>query len=435
MVLSAPQSLKRQILILLFQDQEQLLGLQRQLQQVEQQQQQQRLQDRAANAPQRPARRPRTPRAVSIACAQPTTYFPPKEPSRLGWEVKPQLVLREAAPADIRRITQIAQSAISANPHFRLCFPRAAKFPQDACAYISSHVEASMLSPVHRVVVCVAATMCTVPNSVVGFAVWERVGPGAGQAADEKDSSRAWLGRHIRCARTLLCKPIDFNCAVDYTALPRLQKARQEYEQTVWAAHAARWHLRSVTTHAGWRGFGAGTRLICWGMQRAEDEGIVAAAETTPEGEHCEEIFVRLRWSRRSAFLPTVQGVDMGTAMVYRPPTLKQRALGAQMATRAMGDAARGVGMRKDAGRDREPHNAAYDPRSAAERTASRVQKEFEKHHTISVYRGRTPKHFALKGGGREEAVGSGGDGGGGGGGGGGCEGKSPPSMPGGWIE
>ena len=348
-------------------------------------------------------------------------------PSRLGWEVKPLLVLREAEPADMLRIAQIAQSAISANPHFRLCFPRATKFPQDACAYISSHIEASMLSPVHRVVVCVATTMCTVPNSVVGFAVWERVGPGASQAADEKDSSRAWLGRRIHSARTLLCKPIDFNCAVDYTALPRLQKARQEYEQTIWAAHAARWHLRSVMTHARWKGFGAGTRLIRWGMQRAEDEGIVAAAETTPEGEHCEEIFVRLRWSRRSAFLPTVQGVDMGTAMVYRPPTLQQRALGAQMATQAMGDAARVMG--KDAGRGREPHKAAYDPRSAAERTASRVQKEFERHHTIGVHRGRAPKHFSLRGGAHEAVVSSGGDGGDG------CEGKSLPSMPGGWIE
>ena len=368
---------------------------------------------------------------MSIACAYPTTYFPPKVPSRLGWE-KPQLVLREATPADMRRIEQIAQSAIPVNPHFRLCFPRAAKFPQDACAYVSSHVEARMLSPVHRVVVCVAVTMCTVPNSVVGFAVWERVGPGAGQVADEKDSGRAWLGRRVRSVKALLCKPIDFNCAVNYTALPRLKKARQEYEKTIWAAHPARWHLRTVMTHANWRGFGVGTGLIRWGMQRAENEGIVAAAETTPEGEHCEEIFVRLRWSRTSSFLPTVQGVDMGTAMVYRPPTLKQRALGSQMAIRAMG----GAGNAADRGR--ELRKAVNDPRSAAERTASRVQKEFERHHIINIYRGRTPKHLALKDDAHEEAAGSGGGGGGGsssGGCDGDCEGKPPLSMPGGWIE
>jgi len=226
--------------------------------------------------------------------------------------------------------------------------------------------------------------MCAHVPSVVSFAIWERVGPGAGQVAEEKDTGYLWLNRRLCNVASILWNPLDYNYAVDYTAIRRLKNAQKEYEELHWSACPTRWHLRAVVTHTSWRGFGMGGQLINWGMQRAHDEGIVAAVETTPEGEHCEELFVRLKWARRSTFLPTVGGVDMGTAMMFIPPTLQTRLL-LQL-----------VGKKEDVKRE-DVKWKVTDARSAAEIHASRLQKEFPIKGVSNGYNGRAVRGTGLK--------------------------------------
>jgi hypothetical protein len=169
---------------------------------------------------------------------------------------------------------------------------------------------------------------------------------------------------------------LDYNRAINYIFLSRFRKANREFEDTYYTPHPERWHCRYLLTSRNYRGFGAGTLLLKWGMEQAAREcyvdaynptktadtststskspcscdfdggsacklrcrfdikkpnpphrprPVVCTAETNAapagKGEHCEEPFYRLGWRRLGrAFLPTVGGIDMGCPMVWSPP-------------------------------------------------------------------------------------------------------------------
>ncbi|KAF8544728.1 hypothetical protein BDD12DRAFT_814530 [Trichophaea hybrida] len=355
-----------------------------------------------------PVPEPYPPR-TRIIFPTPTTYWPPKNPSRFGWP-RPETSLREATLTDIPRLTSIVVTSLDTNTQLRACFPRSDRFPVDFGRYIYTHLKECALSPVHRVIVVDVLSMVKEPPALLAFAIWERVGPGAGEVADQKDTGYLWLNRRLCNITNILSKPVSYNYAVDYTALQQIQNAQKEYEEIYWG-NIPRWHLRAVVTHKGWRGFGIGGQLINWGMQRAHEEGVVAAAETIPEGTHCEEIFRRLKWMRNSSFLPTVGGVDMGTAMMYAPATLiaklppspKQQAPQTQTRKSAVEDMKRKV----------------TDARSAADSHVSRTPKEFGgKEEVSNDHSVRTWKGNGLKENKDKEAVVD----------------KKPLEIPGGWV-
>lgn len=256
-----------------------------------------------------------------------TTYHPPRRPSRgIGHWVPYVLAIEPAIAADIPVIVSlICDFAPWIDPRFDSLFPRRTRFPGDFRQFVTDRLQEFLSSGRHRVLSAVIRVDgkdprcgCGVARAgtvVVGFAVWERVG-------GEKLEEISGFGSFTRAVRMLVAAvvaPLEYNLAVDHDAYARYVAARDLQDAKFAAFHADHWRLHAVVVNPRWRAWGIGSRLASWGLNKAREEGVAVLAETTPDGEHCEEMFVRLRFHRFGTFMPTVNGVNMGTCMRLMP--------------------------------------------------------------------------------------------------------------------
>jgi GNAT superfamily N-acetyltransferase len=260
-----------------------------------------------------------------------TTYWPPKKPTRgIGHWVTLALTIEPAVDSDVDEFVRIVATAPERiDPRLTTLFPRREKYPDDFRRFIAEHIRESMLNPLHRVMAAVVHINshdprcgCAVNTNgvrIVGFAIWERMGVSAPDAVKEKETTWLWMSRMLRSAVATLTAPVDFNSAVDYDGYHHwmLAKDHEDGEYQKW--HKDYWRLHAVVVDEMWRSFGVGSKLISWGLQKARDENITAVAETSPVGEHCEEVFVRLGFTRFGMFLPTYHRIEMGCAMRWKP--------------------------------------------------------------------------------------------------------------------
>ncbi|KAI5846713.1 hypothetical protein BZA05DRAFT_476056 [Tricharina praecox] len=261
----------------------------------------------------------------------PTTYYPPRRPRRgVGHWVPHALTVEPAIAADIPSIVSIiCRYAPKIDPRFDGIFPRRTRFPGDFRQFITERLTEFFESPQYHLLSAVIHIdgqdpRCGCPverpgTLVVGFALWERVGRGKQLEIIEKISGYGWLTRLVRIIAATVTAPLAFNLAVNHEEYEAYVAAREMQDAEFSIYHAEHWRLHAVVVNPRWSSWGVGKKLISWGLDKAREDDVAVEAETTPLGTHCEELFVRLGFTRFGKFMPTVNGVFMGTTMRWQP--------------------------------------------------------------------------------------------------------------------
>ncbi|KFY29441.1 hypothetical protein V493_02358 [Pseudogymnoascus sp. VKM F-4281 (FW-2241)] len=188
--------------------------------------------------------------------------------------------IRDAIPADYPRMAEVAAAAFMEDDVYgRFMFPHRRQYPDD---YISQwerriKIYATMPEYEHQVAVD------ELTGSVVAWACWERIGPGA--AARENPLSL----RIKNLYATVMGRLVSFFWP-DRSADPEHIKAFKDavpYAAHLWSGDREdAWNLDILCTHPDFEGKKHGSSLVKWGISQAEGAGIctsvIAAWEKDP---------------------------------------------------------------------------------------------------------------------------------------------------------
>lgn len=134
------------------------------------------------------------------------------------------------------------------------------------------------------------------PGKVVGFAVWERKGG--------SDAARSWQGTSF----SKRLKRFTLNFKIAYTfrlatpkrslSWPRLRQFETEQKAAKASQPADAWYLSLLGVSPKAQGRGVGKKLLQWGIDRSEEEGVPSSLEATKAGLRLYESmgFERIGW-------------------------------------------------------------------------------------------------------------------------------------------
>ncbi|GFN21210.1 GNAT family N-acetyltransferase [Aspergillus tubingensis] len=122
------------------------------------------------------------------------------------------------------------------------------------------------------------------PGKVVGFAVWERRGV--------SEAAKSWQGGGVLkgLKRLLLNLQILYTFYFDTPrrslSWPRLRHFGHELEAAKASQPSESWYLSNLAVSSTAQGQGVGKKLLQWGIDRSEEEGIPATLVSTDAGLH-----------------------------------------------------------------------------------------------------------------------------------------------------
>jgi GNAT superfamily N-acetyltransferase len=183
--------------------------------------------------------------------------------------------------------------------------PNREKYPNDSDLYWLRDARVNFWDRHYKYLVAVTPdTEVPGKEKVIGMAQWERFGEGA------KKLDRAWYDPSMsvlsRCTaftvhlKTLtihhlgnLMKPLMAKAMVVHELLyPNravspvnkdvIERAYSFFD-SIWSGNRAEsWYLSFLCVHPDYQGIGVGKKLTLWGIDRAEEEGVVASLITVP---------------------------------------------------------------------------------------------------------------------------------------------------------
>lgn len=176
--------------------------------------------------------------------------------------------LRLAQPSDEPSIAEVCTRAFFDEDLFgRIIHPYRNEFPQDVQVFWHQRVREAWSQARKKIIVAVTTDTAN-EERIVGLAVWQRQGGGAG--------AEKIIGEWVDPGPWPVLSSTR-NRAQDPSRANLLQDAAP-YTEHYWAgANATNWYLSLCCVDPTFQGRGAGRLLVRWGLDRAEDEGIAAS--------------------------------------------------------------------------------------------------------------------------------------------------------------
>ncbi|OBT63140.1 hypothetical protein VE03_07849 [Pseudogymnoascus sp. 23342-1-I1] len=188
--------------------------------------------------------------------------------------------IRAAIPADYPRMAEVAAAAFMEDDVYgRFMFPHRREYPADYTTRWERRITMYATMPAYEHQVAVDAPT----GSVVAWACWERIGPGAAARANP-------LYLRIQNLYATLKGRLVSYVWPDRSADPEHIKAFKDavpYAAHLWSGDREEaWNLDILCTHPDFEGKKHGSSLVKWGISQAEGEGIctsvIAAWEKDP---------------------------------------------------------------------------------------------------------------------------------------------------------
>lgn len=234
--------------------------------------------------------------------------------------------LRLGTLADAPKISLVARKGYDGTPLEEFLSPRRHTYPEDAQRAWTQKATMRWLNA--RVLTFIAYPAST-PDTVIGYAIFERLG--IDEAAKRQMASRKtfWLAI-LLWYYTYKFKIVNYiwpDRSTNSEALKVFMSWGEEDEKRHWKSFPDRhnrWHVRSCVVDPDWQGRGIGSMLMNEVIVRAKEEGVVVGLEATAHGEHLYKKFGFEVLSRFSAQVQSaVDPNDGGGIMMWRPKRLE----------------------------------------------------------------------------------------------------------------
>ncbi|PQE05298.1 putative N-acetyltransferase protein [Rutstroemia sp. NJR-2017a BVV2] len=198
------------------------------------------------------------------------------------------LLLRPATPPDTPHLTSIYFSAFTSDSISRLVFP--SRDPgTPSWDWWEQSIVTEMQDPS-------AHFLCVYDSSsgtVVAYAKWNYVTEGSAEWKGDEVELPTWpLGADVKVANhffgTLGRRRVGImGCDGDSGSEIPTNEPKQKTGRK-WRKH---YYLELIATHPDWQGKGAAGKLIRWGLERADKEGVECYLEASPRGKEIYEYF------------------------------------------------------------------------------------------------------------------------------------------------
>ncbi|KXJ94954.1 acyl-CoA N-acyltransferase [Microdochium bolleyi] len=189
---------------------------------------------------------------------------------------KPTIALRDARYSDLPVIAHVMALAFWDDHIFgAIIHPHRDQFPLDSDLYWLRRARISFWDWHYKWLVAVAKGDDG-RETVVGIAQWERMGEGA------KALECAWFDpRNLLKPASSLAMSLHARLWPNRAADPANEDIIERCLpclDDVWVGNRAEsWYLSFLAVHPDFQGQGIGKDLVAWGLERAEDEGVVAS--------------------------------------------------------------------------------------------------------------------------------------------------------------
>ncbi|PQE31125.1 gnat family protein [Rutstroemia sp. NJR-2017a WRK4] len=211
------------------------------------------------------------------------------------------LLLRPATPSDTPHLTSIYFSAFTSDSISLLVFPsRTPGTP--SWDWWEQSIVTEMQDPS-------ASFLCVEDSStkeIVAYAKWNCVTESSAEWKGDEEELPTWpLGADTQVANhffgTLGRRRVGIMSDTNPNPNPNPPSPTPKNERK-WRKH---YYLELIATHPDWQGKGAAGKLIRWGLERADKEGVECYLEASPRGK---EIYEHFGFEERGRLVVPVEG-------------------------------------------------------------------------------------------------------------------------------
>ncbi|KAH8722883.1 hypothetical protein GQ44DRAFT_657805 [Phaeosphaeriaceae sp. PMI808] len=162
--------------------------------------------------------------------------------------------------------------------------PNREKYPKDSDLYWLRDARVNFWDRHYKFLVAVTPdTEAPGKEKVIGVAQWERFGEGAKKLGlDRAEYDPRNLMKPLMTKAMAVHERLYPNRAVSPVNKDVIERAYSFFD-SVWSGKRAEsWYLSFLCVHPDYQGIGVGKKLTLWGIDRAEEEGVVASLITVP---------------------------------------------------------------------------------------------------------------------------------------------------------
>ncbi|MCJ1344883.1 hypothetical protein MMC31_003088 [Peltigera leucophlebia] len=217
--------------------------------------------------------------------------------------------MRRMLPADFLVLGDIATEAFWNDEVFAWIFPHRAQFPEDFKNTWVDMFRFHLHKPGWHCFVSETEEVDPIwsgRSELAGFAMWERQG--------HSNAAKFWQQDNFsNCTSLFSIKNLRADKVDDSRAERNLQRFGEVLEGG-YAEEKERWYLLMIGVSPKHQRHGIGTSLIDWGLERAQEEGVICILESSEAGQGLYE----RKGFRKVGLLEMAEGATTDQ-MVWRP--------------------------------------------------------------------------------------------------------------------
>ncbi|OAA61559.1 Acyl-CoA N-acyltransferase [Cordyceps fumosorosea ARSEF 2679] len=196
----------------------------------------------------------------------------------------PEIVVRDARYSELPEIARLMAAAFWDDNLFgEHIHPHRSQYPDDMYLYWLRRARVNFWDYRYRFLVAVRREASSPTTGreeedvIVGTALWTRLGDG-GRALELWPVDPRNLLRPLSAAAMGVHAYLWPNRAADPTREDAIERAYPCFGPSAWTGDRAEsWYLDALAVHPDRQGGGVGRRLVAWGLDRAQRDGVVAS--------------------------------------------------------------------------------------------------------------------------------------------------------------
>jgi len=184
------------------------------------------------------------------------------------------------------KLLDISAKAFKKDETFEWRYPGRAIYPKYDKLLFKSWIDRALLEPNKWVIIAVYKNTDGTTSPPVGVAVWHRHGPGSEEICKGRDSLLQQCESFLLSYEQIISNFLFKNPAANRIRIKLMEDKFKDIEKEMNARpnFTSRWHLNLLATDPEYQRRGIGGKLVQWGIERAQMEGINCALEASTAG-------------------------------------------------------------------------------------------------------------------------------------------------------